>query len=64
MNITLKPIAHGVAEGASLVGISYAKMKQEIAAGRIRSVKAGRRRLIPAQALLEWLADREAEAKA
>jgi excisionase family DNA binding protein len=49
------PLAYGQSEAAKLLGISLAKLKQHIKARRIRSVKDGRRRLIPAEALREWL---------
>jgi excisionase family DNA binding protein len=62
MESQVQPLAYSVVEGARLLGISYAKTKQEVALGRLRSVKAGRRRLIPAAALREWIADREGEA--
>lgn len=50
--IALSPI-----EAATALGISRAKVYEELAAGRLRSVKSGKRRLIPVAALDEWLAE-------
>lgn len=48
-------------EAAAALGISRAKLYEELASGRIRSVKSGKRRLIPVGALDEWLTDLPAE---
>ena len=42
--------------------ISRSKFYEEVAAGRLGSVKVGRRRLIPDSAIDTWIADRMAEA--
>lgn len=42
-------------EAADALGISRAKVYEELTAGRIRSVRSGKRRLIPVAALDEWL---------
>jgi excisionase family DNA binding protein len=45
-----------VDEAAALLGLGRSLTYGEIAAGRLRSVKAGRRRLIPAAAVAEYIA--------
>jgi excisionase family DNA binding protein len=42
--------------------ISRTKFYEEVAAGRLGSVKVGRRRLIPDSAIDAWISDRMAEA--
>ena len=46
-----------VAEAATALGIGKTMAYQEIAAGRLRSIKAGRRRLVPETSLSDWLHD-------
>ena len=48
-------------EAAEALGISRAKLYEELASGRLRSVKSGKRRLIPVGALDEWLTDLPSE---
>lgn len=48
-------------EAALALGISRAKLYEELASGRLRSVRSGKRRLIPVGALDEWLTDLPAE---
>lgn len=47
-------------EAASALGIGRSILYGEIAAGRLRSVKVGRRRLVPAGALTDYIAERAA----
>jgi excisionase family DNA binding protein len=44
-----------VAEAARRLGISRTTLYGEIAAGRFRSVKLGRRRIIPADAIADYV---------
>ena len=57
----VRRIALSPNEAAESLGISRAKVYEELAAGRLRSVRSGKRRLIPVGALDEWLADLPAE---
>lgn len=50
-----------VADAAALCGISRSHLYTEIGNGRIRTVKSGRRRLVPAGALAAFIADGAAE---
>jgi excisionase family DNA binding protein len=45
-------------EAATMLGIGRSKVYAEIAAGRLRSCKAGRRRLVPASAIQSYIAER------
>lgn len=45
-----------VGEAATLLGIGRSALYSEIGAGRLRSVKIGRRRLVPAQAIADRIA--------
>ena len=47
---------YDVGEAASALGIQRSKLYGLIAAGELRSVKVGRRRLIPAGAVAEFIA--------
>ena len=53
------PRLYGAEEAAAQLGIGRTAVFAEIAAGRLRSVTVGRRRLIPASALVEFIRDRE-----
>jgi excisionase family DNA binding protein len=57
-------IAYPADESAYLLGISRSRMYELMAAGEIRSVKIGRSRRIPRQALLDYIAslDRDVDA--
>lgn len=50
-------LAYSVAESAAALGVSRELMKTLIRTGRVRSVKLGRRRIIPADALAALLSD-------
>jgi len=45
-------------EAADCLGVSRDTIEQAILSGRLDSKKLGHARLIPVQALIEWLADR------
>jgi excisionase family DNA binding protein len=47
-------LAYSLAEGEALSGLSRSSLYRLIAAGKLKTVQRGRRRLIPAQEL-EWL---------
>lgn len=44
---------YAIPEAAALLGVSRTALYDQLAAGRIRSVKVGRRRLVPGQAIRE-----------
>jgi excisionase family DNA binding protein len=44
-----------ISETAGKAGVGVTSVYGEIRTGRLRSVKIGRRRMIPAAALAEWL---------
>jgi len=58
---TLQPLAVAPNDAARLIGIGRTMLYEEIASGRLRSAKHGKRRLIAIAAIKDWLAEREAE---
>ena len=48
---------HAVAEVATILGVSVSKTKKEIAAGTIESVLVGDRRLVPVEAIDDYVAN-------
>lgn len=48
--------ALGVAEAARFAGVGRSTIYAALAAGELRSLRRGRRRLIPRRALVAWLA--------
>jgi excisionase family DNA binding protein len=58
---TVNPLLLGIPHAAELLGISERQVKYELADGRIRSLKVGKRRLIPVSALHSFIEDRLAE---
>jgi excisionase family DNA binding protein len=46
-----------VAEAADMLGIGRSRLYDEITAARVRSVKVGRRRLVPSGAIAEYIAE-------
>jgi excisionase family DNA binding protein len=52
----LTPIAVSIREACAVLGIKRSTIYREIAARRIRAVKAGKRTLIPVTSLVGWLA--------
>lgn len=51
-----------IKEAVALTGLSHVTLYNEINAGRLKSLKVGRRRLIRPAALSEWIEQREKEA--
>lgn len=49
-----------VDEARSLLGLGRSTFYSEVLAGRLRTVKVGRRRLVPAAAIAEYIAARQA----
>lgn len=47
---------HDVSSAAAMLGIARSTVYAEMGGGRLRSVKARRRRLIPASAITEYIA--------
>ena len=56
---TETPLAVSVGTGAALAGISEARLWQEVASGRLPTVRIGKRRLILRSSLEAWLASLE-----
>ena len=59
-----KKALYRVQEAVRLLSMSRSAIYNQIRAGRLRSVKEGSTRLIPADAIAEYVALLEAEAKA
>jgi excisionase family DNA binding protein len=55
-------LLYSAPEAARSLGIGRTTLAQEIASGRLHSVKVGRRRLVPASALDEYVARLSLEA--
>jgi excisionase family DNA binding protein len=51
------PLLYSIKRAALRLGISVGKVYQLLGTGEVRSVKIGRRRLIPRDALEEYVAD-------
>lgn len=51
-----------IKEAVEQTGLSHVTLYNEINAGRLKSLKVGRRRLIRPAALSEWIEQREKEA--
>ena len=49
-----------VDEAATALGLGRSRLYAEIAAGRLRSLTVGRRRLVPSSAIADYIADRAA----
>lgn len=52
-------LAYSVSEAAFILGIGRSFLYEELRQGRIKSIRRGRRRLILAAALTEYLEERE-----
>lgn len=52
---------YSIPEAEKALGFSHAKMYEEINAKRIKTYRVGRRRFISAQAINNYISDREAE---
>lgn len=59
---TQPPIVYTVAEAAVISRLSRSTLYELIASGELRSVKVGRRRLVPASALTQLLDPRDSAA--
>jgi excisionase family DNA binding protein len=53
---TLPKAAYSIPEAVLVTGVGRSRLYQEIASGRLRVVKCGRRTLVPADAVTKWLA--------
>jgi excisionase family DNA binding protein len=60
----MEKLGYSVEQAADAVGIGRTEMYARLATGEIESVKVGRRRIVPADALREWLDQLRATAKA
>ena len=58
------PLAYSPREAANLCGIGLTKLYSEISNGKLRKLKAGRRTLITAAAIQDWLTALEAAQRA
>lgn len=56
-----EPLAHKVEEGAQQLGLSRAKMFELLKTGQIESIKIGRSRRIPHDALVAYIDGLRAE---
>ena len=61
-NSALPKVSYSIAEAVSVTGLGRTSLYAEIGAGRLLASKCGRRTLIPAAALDEWLKSLEATA--
>lgn len=59
---TVVPILYSFDEAAAALRLSKSLLYELIRSGRLRTVKAGRRRLVPVSALAEYVASLEAGA--
>ena len=60
--IAVPAVLYSVDEAASALRLSKSVLYELIRSGRLRTVKAGRRRLVPVAALTEYVASLEAGA--
>lgn len=58
--VTLPDRLLDVRTAAAALGIGRSRLYSELMAGRIRSVKSGRRRLVPSSAIADYIAERAA----
>ena len=54
-------LAHPIPNAMEVTGLGRNSIYEEINAGRLLSFRVGRRRFVSEQAILNWIADREAE---
>ena len=57
-------LAVPVDEAAPMLGIGRTMAYREVASGRLRSFRVGKRRLVPVSALVDYINDRMAEQEA
>jgi excisionase family DNA binding protein len=53
-----------VREAAARLGLGYVKTYELITSGELRTIRVGKRRLVPVAALAEWVAAKVAEQEA
>lgn len=53
--VSAPAIAYSIAQFAAACTLSRGQVYKEIEAGRLKTVKVGRRRIVPASAAHEWL---------
>jgi excisionase family DNA binding protein len=58
-----EPLLLGIKQAAPIAGVGRDQMYRLVAEGRVRSVRLGRKRLVPRQELEAWI-QRELEANA
>jgi len=63
-NTTTTQLAYGIEQAAELIGKSRSAMFVAVAGGEIQSYKDGRRRMVSARALAEYVARKEREGRA
>ena len=51
----VEPLSVTIPDACTMTGLGRSKLYELLASGEIRSGKAGRRRLIPVDALREWV---------
>lgn len=51
----MEKLLHSIDEGIEITGLKRTKFLEEVYSGRLKSITIGRRRLIPAQALKEFV---------
>jgi len=56
----MRKLAYSIPEAIETSGIQRDLIYSEINSGRLKSIKIGRRRLVRAEALEQWLKDHEA----
>lgn len=56
MTLKLQPQAYSIQDTCTILGIGKTKLYEEINAGRIPAKKYGRKTLIPASSLDQWIA--------
>ena len=61
---TTTPLAYGIEQAAELIGKSRSAMFVAVAGGEIQSYKDGRRRMVSARELAEYVARKEREGRA
>ncbi len=58
--VTVTPVTYNVNEAAQALRLSRDMIYQLIRSGRLRTVKVGRRRLVPVTALDDWIRAQDA----
>jgi hypothetical protein len=58
----MEPLAISIPAAAAACGMGHTRFREEVAAGRVKTVRIGSRRLITAQSLQDYVALLEREA--